>query len=139
MPPAAVRFTANVRGVIVAPWADKIEAVGKVSGWRKAGIAVRVARDQAGRTRTVRAVVGAARTTARSVGRLMHQLWLEVTGFLFLVMAIIFGTASVKEFGKYHAGAPVGQRLAVGIVVTVTFGWFALSSFWRAGRKRHRP
>jgi hypothetical protein len=139
MPRRQVRFTANVRGLIVAPQAVKIEAVGKVSGWRKAGIAVRVARDQAGRSRTVRAAVGAVRTTSRSVGRVLHQLWLEVTGFVFLVMAIGFGSASVREFGKYHAGEPVGGRLALGIVVTVTFGWFALSSFWRAGRKSHRP
>jgi len=113
--------------------------VSKVSAWRKAGIVARVARDQAGRSRTVNAVFGAVRTTARSIGRVLHQLWLEVTGFIFLVMALGFGSAAVREYGKYHAGEPVGGRLALGIVVTVTFGWFAASSFWRAARKSQRP
>jgi len=128
-----------LRGLIVAPQAVKIEAVGKVSGWRKAGIAVRVARNQVGRSRTVKAATGAVRTTARSAGRVLHQLWLEVMGFIFLVMALLFGSASVREYGKYHAGQPVGGRLALGIIVTLTFGWFALSSFLRAARKSHRP
>ena len=100
---------------------------------------MRVARNQAGRNRTVNAFTGAARTTARSVGRVLHQLWLEVMGFIFLVMALLFGSASVREYGKYHAGQPVGARLALGIIVTVTFGWFALSSFLKASRKSHRP
>ena len=126
-------------GVIVAPQAVKIEAVSKVSAWRKAGVVARVARDQAGRSRTVNAVFGAVRTTARSIGRVLHQLWLEVTGFIFLVMALGFGSAAVREYGKYHAGEPVGERLALGIVVTLTFGWFAASSFWRAARKSQRP
>ena len=99
----------------------------------------RVAGKQAGRNRTLRAVAGAVKTTARSVGNVLHQLWLEVTGFIFLVMAFGFGSASVREYGKYHAGEPVGGRLALGIIVTLTFGWFAASSFWKAGRKSQRP
>jgi len=113
--------------------------VSKVSGWQKAGIVARVAGKQAGRNRTLRAVAGAVKTTARSIGNVLHQLWLEVTGFIFLVMALGFGSASVREYGKYHAGEPVGGRLALGIIVTLTFGWFAASSFWKAGRKSSRP
>lgn len=139
MLPTAERFTADGCGAIVAPRPAKIEAVSKVSGWRKAGIVARVACDQAGRSRTVTAVTGAVRTTARSFGRVLHQLWLEVTGFIFLLMALSFGGASVREYGKYHAGQVGGGRLALGVVVSLTFGWFALSSFWRAGRKNQRP
>ena len=138
MLPAAERFTDGC-GVIVAPEAVKIEAVSKVSAWRKAGIVARVARDQAGRIRTVKAVMGAVRTMTRSIGRVLHQLWLEVTGFIFLVMALGFGSAAVREYGKYHAGEVGSGRLVLGVIVTVTFGWFALSSFWRAGRKSQRP
>lgn len=111
----------------------------KVSGWQKAGVVARVAGKQAGRNRTVKAVVGAVKTTVRSIGNVLHQLWLEVTGFIFLVMALGFGSASVREYGKYHAGEPVAGRLTLGIIVTLTFGWFAASSFWKAGRKSQRP
>ena len=55
----------------------------KVSAWRKVGLAARVAQDQAGRSRTVRALMGAVGATARSFGRALHQLWLEVTGVVF--------------------------------------------------------
>jgi len=139
MPTAADRFTADVRCVIVAPQAVKIEAVSKVSAWRRAGVVARVARDQAGRSRTLGAVMSAVRTTARSFGRALHQLWLEVTGVIFLVMALGFGGASVKEYGKYHAGQVGGGRLAIAICCTVAFAWFGLTSFWRVRRKSQRP
>jgi hypothetical protein len=112
--------------------------VSKVSGWHKAGVVVRVARDQAGRSRTFNAVMGAMRGTARTFGRVLHQLWLEVTGLIFLVMAVGFAAACVKEYGKYHAGQAAGSRLVAGLCCTIVFAWFGLSSFWRAGKKSQR-
>jgi len=99
----------------------------------------RVARDQAGRSRTLSAVMGAVRTTARSFGRALHQLWLEVTGIIFLFMALGFAGASVREYGKYHAGQVGGARLAIALCCTVAFAWFGLSSFWKVRRKSQRP
>ncbi len=139
MPPRAYRFTAAVRCVIVAPQAVKIEGVSKVSGWQKAGIVARVARDQAGRSRTLGAVMGAVRTTGRAFGRALHQLWLEVTGAIFLIMALSFAGASFKEYGKYHAGQVGGSRLAIAVGCAVLFAWFGLSSFWKVRRKSQRP
>jgi len=130
-----VRFVPCARCVIVAPQAVKIEAVSKVSAWQKIGMAARVAQDQAGRSRTMRAVMGAVGATARSFGRALHQLWLEVTGVVFLVMALSFVGASVKEYGKYHAGQVSGSRLALAVGAALLFAWFGLSSFWRV-RKR---
>ncbi len=99
----------------------------------------RVAGQQAGRSRTLSAVMGGVRTTARSFGRAAHTLWLEVTGLFFLIMALSFAGATVKEYGKYHtAGAGFG-RLAIAICFTLAFAWFGLSSFWRARRKNQRP
>jgi len=98
----------------------------------------RIARDQAGRSRTARAVLKAVSTTGRSFGRAAHTLWLEVTGLLFLVMALGFAGASVKEYGKYHAGLVGSGRLAIAICFAVAFGWFGLSSFWRVRRKSQR-
>jgi hypothetical protein len=112
--------------------------VSKLSALRKLGAVARVAGQQAGRNRRLGAVMSGVRTTARSFGRAAHQLWLEVTGVVFLVMALSFAGASVKEYGKYHAGQASLGRVAVAICFTVTFAWFGLSSFWRVRRKSQR-
>ena len=105
----------------------------KVSALRKLGVVARVAGQQAGRSRTFAAVMTGVRTTGRSFGRAAHQLWLEVTGVIFLILALSFAGATVKEYGKYHAGGGGGGgRLAIAICFTITFAWFGLSSFWRA-------
>ena len=135
-PRAPKRFLSQPQvGVIVAPQAVKIEAVSKVSTARKLGVVARVAAQQAKRSRTVRAATRAVSTTARAVGRVLHQLWLEVTGLIFLVMALSFGGATVREYGKYHAGHAGLGWVVVAIFFTVMFAWFGVSSFWRVRRK----
>jgi hypothetical protein len=136
---AAQRFAGRKRCVIVAPQAVKIEAVNKVSTWRKVGVVARVAGQQAGRSRTLSAIMSAVKTTASSFLRVAHQLWLEVTGVIFLIMALSFGGATFKEYGKYHAGQVGLGRLAAALCFTLTFTWFGLSSFWRVRRKSQRP
>ena len=106
--------------------------------WRKAGIVARVASEQAGRSRTVNAVWEAARTTARSFGHVLHQLWLEVAGVIFLIMSLSFAGATAKEYGKYHAGQVGPGRMGVAVCFTLAFAWFGLSSFWRAHKKKQR-
>jgi hypothetical protein len=95
-----------------------------------------VAKEQAKRSRTVRAVTQAAATVGRAFGRVLHQLWLEVAGVVFLIMALSFAGATVKEYGKYHAGQVGVGRVAIAICFTVTFAWFGVSSFWRVRQKR---
>jgi hypothetical protein len=123
---------------IVSPQAVKIEAVNKVSTLRKLGVVARVARKQAGRNRTLGAVMSGVRTTARSFARAGHQLWLEVTGTVFLAMALFGGVAGVREYMKYAAGRATAGRVAIAVCFTLTFAWFGLSSFWR-GRKKSQP
>jgi hypothetical protein len=117
--------------------------VNKVSAFRKFGVAARVAwkmaRQQAVRNRTLSAVMGAVRTTARSFGRAAHQLWLEVTGTVFLAMAAFGGFAGVREYTKYAAGHATAGRVVVAAGFTLTFAWFGLSSFWKARRKSQHP
>lgn len=127
------------RSVIVSPQAVKIETVSKVSTLRKLGVAARVAQGQAGRSRTWKAVVSAARTTARSFGIALHQLWLEVTGVVFLVIAVFGGVELVREYTKYHAGQATAGRVAVAICFTAAFAWFGVSSFARVRKKSQRP
>jgi hypothetical protein len=124
--------------VIVAPPPVKIEAVSKVSFLRKLGVVARVTRDQAGRSRTLRAILGAVRTTAHSFAHVLHLLWLEVTGTFFLAMAFIGGVAFFREYSKYSAGHATAGRVAIAICFTLTFAWFGLSSFWKVRRKSQR-
>ncbi len=136
MPAAAKRFRWRAQAcAIVAPEAVKIEAVSKVSAARKLGVVARVAGQQVKRSRTARAVTQAVSATARSFGRVLHQLWLEVTGLVFLVMAASGGFAAAKEYAKYEAGRAGLGRVVVAICFTVTFGWFGVSSFWKVRQK----
>jgi len=108
----------------------------KVSTFRKIGVIAKVASQQAGRNRTLAAVVKAARATARSFGHVLHQLWLEVTGVVFIFMAGIGGIALAREIVKYQAGRATAGRIAVAICFTLTFAWFGVTSFWRVKKKR---
>jgi hypothetical protein len=134
MPPWRKRFAAaasrSKRCAIVAPQAVKIEAVSKVSTLRKLGVAAQVARQQASRSRTLNAVMS---------GHAGHQLWLEVTGTVFLLMALSGAGALVHEYSKYTAHQASGDRVALAACFTAVFAWFGLTSFWRVRRKSQRP
>ena len=73
-----------------------------VSTVRKLSIAARIAAQHAGRTRTVGAIMKGARTTAAHFGRVLRQLWLEVTGFVFLALAFIGAGAFFREYARYQ-------------------------------------
>ena len=90
----------------------------------------------ADKSRTLKAVVQAGRVTLHSFGRVLHQLWLEVTGFVFLAMAGIGGIALSREFSKYQAGKTGPGRVAIAACFCLIFGYFGLSSFWRVRRKK---
>jgi|SRR5215469_963256 len=139
MPAVAERFTADRVCAIVAPKAVKIEAVSQISSLRKAGVAFRVVRDMAARSRRVNAVMRALRATGRSFVHILHLLWLEVIGTVFLAMAGIGGIALAREYAKYSAGRATAGRVVLAVCFTVTFAWFGLSSFWRVRRKSQRP
>jgi hypothetical protein len=89
---------------------------------RKTKLILRVAANMVEHSRTGRALLAGMRATARSFGLVLHQLWLEVTGFTFLALA-----------GIGHAAGP--GRLLLAVCFTVSFTWFGLSSFWRVKRK----
>jgi hypothetical protein len=110
-----------------------------VSSLRKLGTATRIVQQQAGRSRLFSALTGAAMTTVRSFGRAMHSLWLEVTGTVFLSMAVFGAAAAVREYMKYTAGQATPGRVVIAACFSATFAWFGLSSFWRVRRKSQRP
>jgi len=106
-----------------------------VSTARKLSIIARIAAQRAGRIRTVGAVLKGVRTTAVHFGRVLHQLWLEVTGFVFLALAFVGAGAFFREYARYQAGQTTSGRLLVAIIFTLTFTWFGASSFWRVWKK----
>jgi hypothetical protein len=110
-------------------------AVGRA---RKLGIIARVAARQAGRNRGVNALWQAGRTTATHVSHILGQLWLEVTGFIFLCLSGIGAIAIVREYNRYTAGKATAGRVWVAVIFTLMFGWFGLSSFWRVRKKTKR-
>ena len=64
--------------------------------------------------------------------RVGHVLWLEITGFFFAVFTVIGGAALVREYQLHLAPG----RLAVLAVFTLMFGWFAVTSFARARKRK---
>lgn len=136
---AAQRFRRSIRGVIVAPKAVKIEIVSKVSTLQKVGVVARLARQQAGRSRRLNAAKTAVLTSFRSVWRVLHMLWLEVTGAVFLAMAFVGGAAFFREYAQYTAGRATAGRVVLSVCFTLTFAWFGVSSFWKTRRKSQRP
>jgi hypothetical protein len=120
VPPA----TAKIDWMLVKRWSAKIKAF------------FRVAVATLERSRTGRAVLAGVLASTHSLARVMHQLWLEVTGFTFLVMAAVGAMAGIREFGKYQAGHASGPgRLLLAICFTISFAWFGVSSFWRVKRR----
>lgn len=111
----------------------------QISTLRKVGVGLRVVRDIAGRNRRLNATISAVRATARSFGHILHLLWLEVTGTVFLAMAAFGGIALVREYTRYSAGRATASRVAIAVCFTLAFAWFGFSSFWRVHRKSQRP
>ena len=111
----------------------------KLSTARKIGVAGRVVMQQVARSRRGGALLSGLRATARSFGRVLHQLWLEVTGFTFLALAAFGAMAGFREYAKYqsrHAAGP--GRLILAICFVVSFTWFGLSSFLRVRKREER-
>ena len=97
-----------------------------------------MARDLAGKSRRVNAAMSALKATGRSFVHILHLLWLEVIGTVFLAMAGVGGIAFAREYAKYSAGRATAGRVALAVCFTLTFAWFGLSSFWRVRRKSQR-
>jgi hypothetical protein len=121
--------------VIVRPLAAKIDRMIMAEIGRKLGVIVRVLWQQLRRSRTGAAVIKGFTTTARSFAGVLHQLFLEVTGFTFLAVAAIGSITAFREYGKYHARQAAGPgRLILAICFTASFAWFGVSSFLRLRR-----
>lgn len=104
---------------------------------RKLGILARVAAQQARRSRTFSATMKAGRAAAAHWGRVLGQLWLEVTGFVFLSLGAIGAVSFFRDLARYRAGEGTQQRVIAAILFTLLFLWFGVSSFWRVRKKKY--
>src|SRR5947209_4281630 len=107
-----------------------------LSNARKLGAAARIAGEQVKRSRTYGAVLSGARATLSHFAAVLRQLWLEVTGFVFLAFASVGVVAVFKESAAYHAGNTSPSKVAAAAAFTTMFGWFGATSFFKARRRK---
>ncbi|HEV8525379.1 MAG TPA: hypothetical protein VGQ71_12840 [Terriglobales bacterium] len=110
--------------------------ISSTRGWGLwATAAAQVAGSMARRSRYWRVAVAGAQALAGSLGRVLHLLWLEITGLMFLVFAVVGGLAAHRAYQEYATGKVGSGRLVAALCFSVVFAWFGVSSFWRARRK----
>src|SRR5271157_4042178 len=109
---------------------NKSEAPSSIG--RQGRAALRIVGRKTGENRWARAFYRAGSATLGSVGHVLHALWLEVTGFLFLVLAVIGGGAAVREYRRYGAGTTTWERVAIAAAFALLFLYFGVNSFWGA-------
>jgi hypothetical protein len=100
--------------------------------------ATRAATAQLGATRRGRLLTAAFDSSLgvlRSAARSLHSLWLEITGFFFLVFAALGAAACWREYRDYAANDSGLERLVLTLLFTLMFAWFGITSFRRARRK----
>ena len=95
---------------------------------------LRVAGRRSGENRWVRAFYRAGRITFNSVRRVLHVLWLEVTGLLFCVMAVVGAGAAARQYRHYAARTQGPGKFLLAAGFALLFGYFGVSSFWRSRR-----
>jgi hypothetical protein len=89
--------------------------------------------DKALRKRLLRAGFSGAAATLGSVGRVLRKLWHEVTGFLFICLAVIGGAQVWRKWNSHET-----EKLAVAAVFAVMFLYFGVSSFWWAKKPNRK-
>jgi len=107
--------------------------------WGRQGrAALRIAGRKSGENRWARGLYRGGSAFLASIRHVLRALWLEVTGFLFLVLAVIGGGAAVREYHRYVAGAATVGKVAIAVAFSLLFLYFGVESFIRARRKSKR-
>ena len=66
------------------------------------------------------------------VVRPMQVLWYEVIGFIFIVLAIMFGSSALRSYRLLQSEEISIVRLAVSFLLPVLMAYFGITSFLRA-------
>jgi hypothetical protein len=85
--------------------------------------------------RIVRAGWTAAQVTLRSFLRVVHLLWLQITGLFFILFAVAGAVAFRGEYHQYQLGRAGPGKAVMALCFALVFAWFGVSSFWRAQRR----
>lgn len=89
----------------------------------------------AGGTGVGRAALVGLAATFRTWSRIVHALWLQITGVFFVLFATLGMMAAVREYRAYEAGDASPARVVAIALFAALFGYFGVSSFWRASRR----
>ena len=108
---------------MASKWGTRATAVARVAGRTRQG-------------RIANALLRGLQATASSVVRVLHLLFLEVTGFLFLCIGVIGGFACWREYVNVQAHTAPQYKFWVAVAFTLMFLWFGATSFWRARKKK---
>jgi 4-amino-4-deoxy-L-arabinose transferase-like glycosyltransferase len=103
---------------------------------RKGRALLRVAGTKTGENRFVRAMYRASSVTLQNTGRILHVLWLEVTGLFFLVLAFVCGASGLREHHRQLAGTGSAGKMLLAWALAVMFGYFGVSSMFHSRKKR---
>lgn len=117
---------------------DENKSVKSPSVGRQGRAALRIAGKRAGKNRWARAFYRGGSGFWGSVSHALHALWLEVTGFLFLVLSVVGAGRTVREYQHYAAGQTTRNRVVLAGLFTLLFLYFGVESFVRARRKNKR-
>ena len=66
---------------------------------------------------------------------ILHRLWLEVTGAVFLGLAAFGGLSAVREWRAYRTGGALWEFM-LALLFAIMMGGFGIYSFFRARRVR---
>jgi len=71
------------------------------------------------------------------VVRPMRVLWHEIIGFIFIVLAVVFGSSAIRNYHLLHSDQISFLRLALSFSLPALMAYFGITSFLRA-RKASR-
>jgi hypothetical protein len=104
-----------------------------------AGTAFRKLRGESGRNRRIFSGLRSGATAFfSSVRAVLHVLFLEVSGLIFLIFSVAIVGEFIREYRKYAVHQVGLHRVILAGAVGTMFMYFGLSSFWRARRRRSR-
>ena len=105
-----------------------------------AGTAYRILRGKPGRNqRLLHGVQAGVSGFAMPLRNVLRVLVLEVSGLIFLFISLAAVSAFLREYRKYAMHEVGAGRVIMAGVAGGMFLYFAVSSFWRARRKRSKP
>src|SRR5438270_296018 len=102
---------------------DTAASLGRAAG--------RLTSDKALQKRVLRAGVSGVVATVASVRRVVRKLWLEMTGFLFICLAVIGGAEVWRKWNAHENG-----KLAAAAAFSAMFLYFGVSSFWNSRKAK---